>query len=274
MKKIKTKNSEEKFSVFFRHIFFCCMPKIEDLKVNLSEKEINNITYNTDEIVDGVPSVFPSICIRDDERKIFKFTQKFIINYLTELSQKNFINKYDEPTLKLSILNHNELSYNIPVIQCKKIIKKSSFKNIPTLEELTDVILNPELRLKLDKNFKEFKIIKKLNGNIQITKMVYTPRLRKISEREFYDKKTFFVDNGVFYYFCSSIPDYIYPPKKEPVRVLNYLSAMIIKEDTKNFYVDSFSQVDIKMSIPEVFIIMSYPIKMKEFFDGLMDLFK
>ena len=64
-----------------------------------------------------------------------------------------------------------------------------------------------------------------------------------------------------------------YPPKKEPVRVCNYLGALIIKEDNENFYIDSFNQVDIKMNVPEVLIVMSFPWKMKEFFDGFIELF-
>lgn len=76
-----------------------------------------------------------------------------------------------------------------------------------------------------------------------------------------------------FYSFSTSIPDSFYPPKKEPVRVLNYICAMIIKEDKENFYFDSLNQVDIKMDIPEVLIVMSFPMKMKEFFDGLIEIF-
>ena len=273
---IVSKSRSEKLYSILSYALFCCIPKKEELEVDFSEnksKEIDNMNYNNDEIIDGIPSLFPSKYIREDERKHFKFTRDFIINYLTELSQKNFVNKYDEPMLNLSILDHNELSDNTPVIRSERIIKKSSFNNVPTLEELVEALINPELRLKLDKNFKEFQIIKKINDNTQITRMVSTPQLTMISEREFLDKKTFFFDNGVFYYFCSSIPDNIYPPKKEPVRVLDYLGAMIIKEDIENFYIDSFNQVDIKMSIPEVLIVMSYPMKMKEMFDGLMALF-
>lgn len=48
---------------------------------------------------------------------------------------------------------------------------------------------------------------------------------------------------------------------------------MIIKEDKENFYFDSLNQVDIKMDIPEVLIVMSFPMKMKEFFDGLIEIF-
>ena len=36
---------------------------------------------------------------------------------------------------------------------------------------------------------------------------------------------------------------------------------------------NSFNKVDIKMNIPEVLIIMSFPMKMKEFSDGLLHYF-
>jgi len=281
MDSIITSNSEKIFSVL-SNALFCCFPKKEEpendfiIKNNKEEMEIENLNYQNDELINGVNSIFPSIYIREDEKNHFKFTQENIIKYITELSQKNFINKYDDnnTNIQLSILDHNELSDNIPVLRSERIIKKSFFKKrIPNIEEFVEVLLKPELRLKFDKNFKEFEIIKKINDNAQIVRMVSTPQLTMISEREFIDKKTFFFDNGVFYYFCSSIPDELYPPKKEPVRILDYLGAMIIKEDIENFYIDSFNQVDIKMNIPEVLIVMSYPLKMKEMFDGLMDLF-
>ena len=109
-----------------------------------------------------------------------------------------------------------------------------------------------------------------INYNTLITRMVSTSQLTMISELEFIEKRTYFFDNGVFYYFCSSIPDEIYPSKKDIQRVLNYFGVMIIKEDVENFYIDTFNKVDIKKDIPEVLIVMSFPMKMKEFFDGLL----
>ena len=48
---------------------------------------------------------------------------------------------------------------------------------------------------------------------------------------------------------------------------------MVIKEDIENFYIDTFNKIDTKTKIPEVLIVMSYPMKMKEFFDGLLSYF-
>ena len=262
----------------FAKIINCCIQNEDELEMDfqsiLSSKEIDNMNYNNDEEVDGVLSLFPSIYIREDERGRIKFSKDCIINYLTELSQKNFIKKYEDNYIHLSILNNNNPNNNSPLLRFEIILKKSLFKKkVPTIEELVYPIIMPELRKKYDKNFKEYEIIKLINKNTAITRMVSANQLTMIAEREFLDKKTFFFDNGVFYSFSTSIPDSFYPPKKEPVRVLNYICAMIVKEDKENFFFDSLNQVDIKMDIPEVLIVMSFPMKMKEFFDGLIEIF-
>ena len=261
----------------FSKMIYCCISKKEELEIDFQNKlikEIENMNYKNDEEVDGVLSLFPSIYIREDERKYLKFSKEYIINYLSELSQKNFINKYEDKFLNLSILENNELSNDTPVIRTEIVIKKSLFKKkVPSLEEFVYPIFIPELRIKWDKNYKVFQLIKIINNNTHIARIVSTFLLTVIPERELYDKRTFFFDNGVFYYFCSSIPDHFYPPKKELVRVRNYLGALIIKEDNENFYIDSFNQVNIKMVVPEALIVMSFPWKIKEFFDGLIELF-
>ena len=261
----------------FAKMIYCCLPNKDELEIDIQNKhvrEIDNMNYKNDEEIDGVLSLFPSIYIRDDERMHLKFSKEFIIKYLSELSQKNFINKYQDKLINLSILEKNELSSNTPVIRCELVWQKSLFKQrVPTLEQFVYPILIPDLRAKWDKNFKQFELIRTINKNTHIARIVSTYQLTQIPEREFYDKRTHFFDNGIFYYFSSSIPDNLFPPKEEPVRVCNYLGALIIKEDNENFYIDSFNQVDIKMNIPEVLIVMSFPWKMKEFFDSLVELF-
>ena len=264
----------------FSKMMNCCLPKKDEFQIDFQNKfmkDVDNMNYKNDEEVDGILSLFPSIYIREDERRHLKFTKEYIINYLSELSQKNFITKYEDTfihLINLSILESNELSNNTPVIRCEIVRKKSLFKKrVPTIEEFVYPIIIPELRVKWDKNYKEFELIRTINKNSHIVRMVSTYQLTLIPERECYDKRTFFFDNGVFYYFSSSIPDSLYPPKKEPVRVTNYIGALIIKEDNENFYIDSFNQVDIKMNIPEALIVLSFPWKMKEFFDGFVELF-
>ena len=271
-----TSKTEQFYAMF--HKFFCCFPKevkdSDELEIDfcINSGEHNDLEYA--DLINDIQSFFPIMYIREDEKNYFQFNQEFIMNFISELSQKDFINKYNDRSLKLSILNKREVTDNIPVIRGEMIFKKSLFKKeIPTLESLASCILVPEKRLKVDKNFQEFKILKKINNNTVITRMVSTSQLTMISELEFLEKRTYFFDNGVFYYFCSSIPDDIYQKNNDVERALNYFGVMIIKEDVENFYIDTFNKVDIKMNIPEVLIIMSFPMKMKEFSDGLLHYF-
>jgi hypothetical protein len=276
IEKEETSKTEQFYAMF--HKFFCCFPKevkdSDELEIDfcINSGEDNNLEYA--DLINDIQSFFPIMYIREDEKNYFQFNQEFIMNFISELSQKDFINKYNDRSLKLSILNKREVTDNIPVIRGEMIFKKSLFKKeIPTLESLASCILVPEKRLKVDKNFKEFKILKKINNNTVITRMVSTSQLTMISELEFLEKRTYFFDNGVFYYFCSSIPDDIYQKNNDVERALNYFGVMIIKEDVENFYIDTFNKVDIKMNIPEVLIIMSFQMKMKEFSDGLLHYF-
>ena len=276
IEKEETSKTEQFYAMF--HKFFCCFPKevkdSDELEIDfcINSGEHNDLEYA--DLINDIQSFFPIMYIREDEKNYFQFNQEFIMNFISELSQKDFINKYNDRSLKLSILNKREVADNIPVIRGEMIFKKSLFKKeIPTLESLASCILVPEKRLKVDKNFKEFKILKKINNNTVITRMVSMSQLTMISELEFLEKRTYFFDNGVFYYFCSSIPDDIYQKNNDVERALNYFGVMIIKEDVENFYIDTFNKVDIKMNIPEVLIIMSFPMKMKEFSDGLLHFF-
>ena len=276
MEKIELSKKDQFYAMFYK--FLCCFPnKVKDndeLEIDFCINSGGNDTYQYADLINDIQSFFPIIYIREDEKNYFQFNHEFMINFISELSQKDFVNKYNDRSLILSILNKRDTSDNIPVIRGEIIFKKSLFKKeIPTLESLASCILIPEKRIKVDKNFREFKILKKINNNTCITRMVSTSQLTMIPELEFIEKRTYFFDNGVFYYFCSSIPDDIYKKSNDMERALNYFGIMVIKEDVENFYIDTFNKVDIKMNIPEVLIIMSFPMKMKEFSDGLLHYF-
>ena len=276
MEQIELSKKDQFYAMFYK--FLCCFPnKVKDndeLEIDFCINSGGNDTYQYADLINDIQSFFPIIYIREDEKNYFQFNHEFMINFISELSQKDFVNKYNDRSLILSILNKRDTSDNIPVIRGEIIFKKSLFKKeIPTLESLASCILIPEKRIKVDKNFREFKILKKINNNTCITRMVSTSQLTMIPELEFIEKRTYFFDNGVFYYFCSSIPDDIYKKSNDTERALNYFGIMVIKEDVENFYIDTFNKVDIKMNIPEVLIIMSFPMKMKEFSDGLLHYF-
>ncbi len=271
----------------FLQEFLCCSTKKEDspqIDLSSNNKQEEALNYNNDELINGVYSLFPSKFIRPDEKDKIKFSQESIIEYINNLKQSNFVNKYEEKYIKLSLLDKNELSKDTIIIRTEIIEQKNLFKkNIPSLQTLVDAILVPKIRLKWECNYKIYEIIQKINDNTEIVRSVSTPQLTMISEREFIDKRTHFFDSeGVFYSFSSSVPDELYPPKKIktegggeefPVRVIDYLGILIIKEDEENFYIDSINQVDIKMCIQEALLVMSFPFKMKEYFDQVIGYF-
>ena len=199
MEKVEISRLEQIYSTI--HKYFCCFPnkakENDELEIDFEINSGDEYNYQYADIINGIQSFFPSMYIREDEKNYINFNEEFIINFISELSQKNFVNKYDDNNLKLSLLSSDK----IPVIRSEIIFKKILFKKeIPTIEDLASCILVPEKRVKVDKNFKEFKVLKKINENTVITRMVSTCQLTMISEKELIEKRTYFFDNGVFYY--------------------------------------------------------------------------
>lgn len=262
--------------------YLCCSAKKEDgPQVDLStSNQEENLNYKNDELINGVYSLFPSKFIRPDEKEKLKFSKECILEYIINLKNMKFVNKYEEKYMKLSLLDKNELSKDTTIIRIEIIEQKNLFKKkIPSIEELVDAILVPKIRLQWEINFNVYNIIQKINDNTEIIRSVSIPQLTMISEREFIDKRTHFFQDGVFYSFSTSVPDDLFPSIKlndkgdVPVRVTDYLGILTIKEDEDNFYIDSINQVDIKMSIQEALLVMSFPFKIKEYLDGLIGYF-
>ena len=133
-----------------------------------------------------------------------------------------------------------------------------------------DAIINPNSRTKWDDNFKEYKILKQINNNTETIKIVSKKQLQMIIPREFYDKRTHFMENDIFYCYSSSAPDSIRPPKKEPIRVIDFFCIFTVSKETDKIFIDSFHQIDIKIGQPGPLIFMSLPLKMTQFTDNLI----
>ena len=116
-------------------------------------------------------------------------------------------------------------------------------------------------------------ILKELGEDIVIRKCVTNKLLKIISEREILEKTYKFFENNTFYLLSTSIPDELYPPTQDKIRATNYMSLFRIKEDKDNFYFNFANQVDMKMYIPQPFIIMGMPSKVNEMVDGIIKYF-
>ena len=81
------------------------------------------------------------------------------------------------------------------------------------------------------------------------------------------------MEDGIYYSFSTSIPDEMFPPQSEPVRVKDYFGIFVIKEDINNYYFDSINQLDVKSSMPLPVMTGPLPLKTKEFYDKLVAYF-
>ena len=143
----------------------------------------------------------------------------------------------------------------------------------PPILDIARVNYSPEERLKWDKNIKSYDLINKISSDTSISKLVTHKIAFVINERESYDKRCEFMDDGVYYSFSTSIPDDFFPPQSEPVRVKNYFGIFVIWDDLNNFYFDSINQIDVKNTIPVTMITSPLPLKTKDFYDTLVSFF-
>ena len=256
--------------------FSCCLNPQEE-KTEISDLDIyDGDTYMCNEEVEGVMSLFPSKYLRKDEKKIIKFDKENIIAFVNNLEKnENFerkFEKFDIFGLRMFMADKNEFSNTIPITKCQIEIPNSLFPSgPPSVEQVGNAIINPDSRMQWDDNFKEYKILKKINDNTETIKIVSKKQLHMIIPREFYDKRTHFIENGIFYSYSSSAPDSIRPPKKEPIRVMDYFGILKIWADDKNINIDSYHQIDIKIGQPGPLIFMSLPLKMTQFTENLIN---
>ena len=256
--------------------FSCCLSP-QEKEVEISDLDVyDGNTYMTNEEVDGVMSLFPSKYLRKDERSYIRFDKENIIAFYNNL-QKNteFVRKFekfDKFGLSMYMLDKNEFSTTIPITNCQIEIPNSLFTSgVPSVEQVGDAIINPSSRMKWDDNFKEYQILKQINNNTETVKIVSKKQLQMIKPREFYDKRTHFMDNDIFYCYSSSAPDSIRPPKKDPMRIMEFFTIFTVSKDSEKILINSYHQIDIKIGQPGPLIFMSLPLKMTEFTKNLIN---
>jgi len=270
-----TRNTDLHNTIPFKY-FSCCLPP-QEKEVEISDLDVyDGNTYMGNEQVDGVMSLFPSKYLRKDERAYIKFDKENIKAFYNKLqNNKEFVRKFekfDKFGLSMYMLDKNEFSSTIPITKCLIEIPNSLFnRGVPSVEQVGDAIINPSSRMKWDDNFKEYKILKQINSNTETVKIISKKQLQMIKSREFYDKRTHFMDNDIFYCYSSSAPDSIRPPKKEPIRIMEFFSIFTVSKDSKNILINSFHQIDIKIGQPGPLIFMSLPLKMTEFTKNLIN---
>ena len=226
------------------------------------------------EELDDFFSLLPAKYIRPEEKGKIKFTKEGIIEFVYKLQLLEFINKFEQDGIKISIRDNSELNKENCIYRIEMEMKKSFFRNgIPTIKELVSAFKDPIKLKRWDDIIKEYIILEKISDKTDIVKVITNEQFNMIPEMEYIDKRICFFDEGQFYGFSSSVPDSIFPISDDIIRAEKIMRILVIKEDKNFFYFDIFSQVDIKMYIPQTNLLMNLPMKIKEYFEKLVSYF-
>jgi len=269
--------SENK-KTFWDQIFSCCKSKPnEDNNELITNKQIkdetnifSDIKEKIEDKIDEALSIFKSKYIRPDEKNKIKFTEDGILSFIKEVENYEYTQKFAKDEIKLFQCDKSSLTDQFYVFKVEIVKAKSLFNPVPTIKEIEIALFDPIERLKWDKNYKIIEILEKISDKAEIIKFVSYKQLALISEREMIEKRYRFYDNGKLYNFQTSIPDELYPPQNEPVRILDYIAISTIREDENNFYFEVFSQGDVKSKLPQSMMMLSMPVKLKDFYDKLV----
>ena len=255
----------------FQKIFYCCAGGKENTPEVKFEHGMNSNLSDSKN-----SSIFDNIqkYIRPDEKDKIKFSKKGILDFINSLQNLEYSKKYQSDIYNISIRDSSILSQDTLILRFEAKIDKNMFnQKIPNITELFDAIKNPINNLKWNIYNKEYTIIHSISDNADIVKKILVKQMNIIPEKEFFNKRIYFLNEGIVYFFTSSIPDTMFPPKDENVRGLNYFEIMIIKENKYYFLFDIFQQRDIKMSIPQTVLMMNLPDKLRDYFDKLISFF-
>ena len=268
----------ENEKTFWQKIFSCCISKpIEEnneLRSNQQKKDETNIFQEIKEKIedkiDDVLSIFSSKYIRPDERNKIQFTEEGILSFIKEVENYEYTQKFAKDEIKLSQCDKSSLNDQFYVFKIEIVKEKKLFNPVPTLKEIEIALFDADERLKWDKNYKIIEILEKISDNAEIIRFVSCKQMSIISEREMIEKRYRFYNNGTLYNFQTSIPDELYPPQEEPVRVLDYIAISSVREDENNFYFEVYSQGDVKSNFPQSMLLLSMPVKLKDFYNKLV----
>ena len=148
----------------------CC----RQFKSEADQQEIQK--YEKVEINDNADYsnyVFDLKYIREDELNKIKFTKEGLTDLIESLRRREYTQKFEDETIKISILDDSILTSDFMVIRCEAQIPKEKFSPLSkSLSDIINGIFDKEKRLKWDNNMKEIEILENINSHTIIVKTV------------------------------------------------------------------------------------------------------
>ena len=240
----------------------------ESLITENSETDNNNIYsklgLNLNERIDYDDPLLktnsPLIC---DFEKEFKFTKQSLIDLFNKFWEFDKYKKvWDKDNLIIEIRSEGTTinnEFNLIKISYKQL--KSEFNGNSDIQTIVHFIYKQKLRILWDKVLKNIEILEgDENTNYIVSTWAKSP-IFFMSERESLEKRFIYKspEENAFYIMSSSIPDELFPPKKDIVRITNFCNyyKIIDEGDYIGFY--SLNQTDFKMTIPQFLINVTLP---------------
>jgi hypothetical protein len=247
--------------------------KKESLIIDENESKNNNINNNNNYSKLGLnlnkDIGFDELLLKEDSPLLsdFEKNQKYTKKSLIELFNKfwnldNYKKVWDKDNLLIEIRSEGtEFCNDFNLIKIAYRQLKTEFKENADIEIIVKFLYEPQLRVSWDKILKSLEILDgDKNTNYICSTWAKSPTFF-MSDRESLEKRCIYKnpEDNAIYIMSSSIPDELFPPKKEVVRITNYCNyyKLIDEGDYIGFY--SLNQTDFKMSIPQFLINVTLP---------------
>ena len=239
---IITKESEEEY---------------DDSNTVYSEKGLN-LNENIGDNEPLIKADSPLIC--DYEKNVITFTKNGFIKLFEELwNLDNYKTVWDKDDLLIQLrYEGTPMNNNFYLVKMIYKLKKSDLKYNKDIESIMDYCYEINLRSIWDEALKK---IEKYEGNdsCYIVCTWGKSPVFFVSERETIEKRFRFNKGNSTYTMSTSIPLDIYEPKKDVVRIIDFLNLFRMTDDGEYILFHTLNQVDFKMPIPQMLINITLP---------------
>ena len=203
----------------------------------------------------------------------FKFTRKNLIETFNKFwSLDKYKKVWDKDNLIIEIRDegsdfNNE--FNLIKISYRQL--KTEFNMSTDIKMIVDFFYEPSLRILWDNVLKNLEILEgDKKSNYIISTWAKSP-VFFMSERESLEKRFLYKspEENAYYIMSSSIPDELFPLKKDVIRITNYCNYYKIVDENEYIGLYSLNQTDFKMVIPQFLINVTLPTTTKNWMNDM-----
>ena len=203
----------------------------------------------------------------------FKFTRKNLVETFNKFWTLDKYKKvWEKDNLIIEIRDegsdfNNE--FNLIKISYRQL--KTEFNMSTDIKMIVDFFYEPSLRILWDNVLKNLEILEgDKKSNYIISTWAKSP-VFFMSERESLEKRFLYKspEENAYYIMSSSIPDELFPLKKDVIRITNYCNYYKIVDENEYIGLYSLNQTDFKMVIPQFLINVTLPTTTKNWMNDM-----